>query len=370
MKNETVFGRWEANCLLIILIGAKIFLNFPRVIEEIVGNAGWILVLVTTVLAFILFYIITRLYEPFEGMDLIDIADRAMGSAGKLIVGGVLIAYLIFTASIMLREFGEDMKTISFAMSPISFMLILFIAGMIAAAYFGLEPIVRIAAILTPVIVAGYLIIILGVIPYYRFNNLYPLLGHGVDAIAANSIPQLSMFSLFEMLFLITPYIKTNKNMKRVGYSVLGASCFALITSTLVYALVYPYPIALENFLPIYQLARLINIGRFFQRIESMFVFIWAAGALLHLSATFYLAIHLFAKILRLKYQKPLIIPFAILVFNISLLPPSLMETIKLETQFSKNYFAFISFGLPILVLLIARIRKRMVKGALEYSER
>jgi len=370
MKNEIVFGRWEATCFLTSMIGARMFLNFPRTVVEIAGPAGWVLSLYTTILVLIAFFVITRLYKPFEGKDLIDIGEMALGGFGRIIIGLILISYALFSLAIFLREFAEDMKTISYVMSPISFILILLLLGTVAAAYFGLEAIVRTAAIFVPVIIVGFLIIFAGVIPYFNINHLFPILEDGWNNIIANGISLMSVFSPIIWLFFITPYIKTNRNMKAVGYNALWITSLAFFVSSLVYILVYPYPIALENFLPLFHLARLINIGRFFQRIESMFVFIWAAGALLHLSSDFYLLIHVFRKTFRLKYQKPLIIPLAILIFNLSLLPAGLMQTIILESRFAGQYFWIIGFGMPVLVLLISRLRKKTGKGAVKSDER
>jgi hypothetical protein len=66
-------------------------------------------------------------------------------------------------------------------------------------------------------------------------------------------------------------------------------------------------------------MGRLINYGRFFQRVEAMFMLIWAAAALLYLSTVFYFILHIIQKTFKLKYYKPLIIPFAILILNLSL---------------------------------------------------
>jgi len=370
MKNEIVFGRWEATCFLTSIIGARMFLNFPRTVVEIAGPAGWIMTLYTIILVFIVFLLITRLYRPFEGKDLIDIGEMALGSFGRIIIGLILISYSVFSLAVFLREFAEDMKTISYVMSPISFILILLLLGTVAAAYFGLEAIVRTAALFVPVIIVGFIIIFAGVIPYFNINHLFPIFEDGWSNVAVNGISLMSVFSPIIWLFLITPYIKTNRNMKAVGYNALWITGLAFFISSLVYVLVYPYPVALENFLPLFHLARLINIGRFFQRIESMFVLIWAAGALLYLSSGFYLLIHILTKTFRLKYQKPLIIPLAILIFNLSLLPASLMQTIMLESRFAGQYFWIVGLGMPVLVLLITRLRKKTAKGGVKSDDR
>jgi len=140
-----------------------------------------------------------------------------------------------------------------------------------------------------------------------------------------------------------------------------------MVSSTLCFAAVYPYPIALESFLPIYQMSRLIEYGRFFQRIESIFVFAWAASALGYLSIGFFFLVYVFKLTFKLKYYRPLIIPFALIVFVLAILPKSLMTTIKLETLYFRSTAWIIPFALTPILLLIAGARlksKKKVGGA------
>ena len=43
MDNRVVFGRWEGISLLITMISTKAILDFPRVMAEDTGTAGWLL---------------------------------------------------------------------------------------------------------------------------------------------------------------------------------------------------------------------------------------------------------------------------------------------------------------------------------------
>jgi spore germination protein (amino acid permease) len=262
----------------------------------------------------------------------------------------------------VLREFGEDMKTITLEDSPISFIILFFLIGMIAAGFAGIEAIARLSAFVVPIIIAGYYFIVFAVAPYFDISAILPILGNGVESIFIRGASKISAFSSIFIIFLLAPFLKTNKNFRKTGYSAIIFSAVNLVTSVLIYLIAFPYPTAIENFLPIYQLARLINYGRFFQRVESGFVFIWVASALIYLSTGFFFILHVFRKTFGLKYYKPLIIPMSILIFNISLLPPNLMTAMKLDTEFFRSYIWIITFIIPIVVLLLARVRLKSAK--------
>lgn len=367
MKNKITFGQWEAVTLLINMICTKVFLNFPRTTAEIAGTASWILTLYICALAFVFFYIISKLYSRFEGRDLLDIGEYAAGSAGRIITGNIILAFFIYATSVILREFAEDMKVIIFTTAPISFVTMFFLVCMIVGAYFGIEAIVRFHAIAVPVIATGFIFIIVAVIPYSDFTNLLPILGNGPVDIFGKGFFRVSILSELVTLFLIVPFIKTNSNFKKIGYTSLGFSSFFMFISAPVYLATLNYPTGIENFLPIYQMARLINYGRFFQRVEPLFVLIWVAAALLYLASSFFFIVYIFKETYRLEYYKPLIIPFSIIIFTISLLPQNLVTAVKLETDYFWNTSWAVTFAFTIILLVIARVVKR--KGRREAKE-
>ncbi|MCX7923321.1 MAG: spore germination protein [Clostridia bacterium] len=358
-ENKIKFGKWEASALIITLIITQLILGFPRLMVETAGTAGWIVVLYVTILALLAFFIIEKLYSSFKGKDLLDISERIGGSILRILVGIIFLAYFIFIISIVLRSFAENMKVITLQQSPISYVTMFFIIGMIAGAYAGIEALVRFCAIVMPIILAGLLLIFIAVSPHFNFENIFPILGTGPIDIFGKGFLRVSVFSAISLLFFITPFIKTHKSFRTVGYVSIGVSAAFFFVGTFAYLLVYPFPIGVEGFLPVYQLSRLVEYGRFFQRIESVFVLIWAASALIYLSSVFYFIVYVFKKTFKLEYYKPLILPFAILIFNISLIPPNLVTAVELESKYIRTYVWIISFVIPIVILVTAKYFKR-----------
>jgi len=332
LKKNVVFGRWEGISMLLIVICTQIFVNMPRVAAEEAGTAGWILVLYVSLLSIGIFGLITVLYRRFEGKDLLDIAQETFGPAGRITLGIILVLFILFIASLVLREFSENIKIISLNMSPISYVAFFFAVSMAIGAYMGIEAIVRVAAIAVPVIILGYILIAVGVTQYVEISKITPLLGAGPYRIFVKGISRMSLYAGIILVFFIPPFLKTNKNLRFVGYVSLWMSTVFMTLSTLVYLLVYQFPASIENFLPMYQLARLIKYGRFFERIESVFMVIWGMTAFLYLSITFFFIVYIFHKSMGLKYYRPLVLPFAILLYTLSLIPENLVTAIRFET--------------------------------------
>lgn len=359
MNKKIAIGRWEASCILINLLSAKIFLGYASGIAETAGTAVWIVSIYISILAFLAFALISKMYSQFYGMDILDIAQYVGGNILRVCTGVIITVIFMFSASMILREFSENLKVIALENSPISYIGLFFFASIILAAYFGIDAIGRIHAIILPFILAGALFIAVGASPYYDCSNIFPLMGTGAGDVFVKGFLRVSSFGELLAIFLLIPFMKNYKEFKKTGYISIVVSGISLTIASFAGIFVYPYPVIMENFLPIYNISKLINYGRFFQRVESMFVFIWAASAILYLCATFFLGIYSFKKTLKLQYYKPLIFPLAILVFNLSFLPSSLMSTLNLTINYLRNFEWIATFGMPILLLAIALLIKR-----------
>jgi spore germination protein (amino acid permease) len=357
MASDITFGEWEAIALIINAICARIFLNFPRVVADDAGTAGWLETIYFSILALLLFYLIARLYARFNRKDLLDIGELAGGDAGRIITGLLFLGLILYFGSLLLREYTEYMKVIVLTDSPLGFVMMFFAVAMVAACFLGLEGIVRFSAVAVPILGAGFLFIIVMVAPYYDPTHLFPVLGNGLYGIFGKGFFKLSVYSPLVYLLLIPPFLKDQKSFRRIGLTALGVSGLLLLVSSLSYSLVYSYPTSLENFLPVFQLARLINYGRFFQRLESVFVISFAMSAMLYLGAILFFTVQVFKKTFRLEYHRPLILPFAVILFGLAFLPSNLMTAVDLQTKTYMTFAWGITFVLPIILLLLARLR-------------
>ncbi len=356
MEKKIKFGRWEAVALTSNLICTKVFLYFNRLTVEDAGNAGWLMAIFICAVAVALYSLQIWLYKKFEGKDILDIAEIAGGKILKAITGFTLGGLLFLLAAITIRKFSEDIKTVSLPTSPLSYVMVFFMAGIVIAGFLGVESIVRHSAIVIPVVVAGYIVILLGIMPKIDVTNLFPIFGTGVKNVLLKGFYRTSIFAELLVLFMLPPFLGGYEDVKNIGYVSVGLCSFFLITGSLVYILVFPYPSSLEPFLPVFNMARLIGLGRFFQRIESLFVFIWVMSALMYLSAVFFFATYTVSKAAGLKYIRPMIIPFAIILFSTAFLPADLISVIKVESGFVNTWGWAVTFVFTGLIFLWARI--------------
>ncbi len=355
MKNKIGFGSWEATALMVNFVFAHIMLVFPRDMVQFGGSACWIIPIIITLIALCYFAIILKLYKNIGSLDLLDISAGIGGRSFKVIVGLLITVLLIATVSIFLGAFSQTLKIISLDNSALEYVGILFFVGMTAAAYYGIEAIARISAFLVPIIVIGFILITIGVIPEFRINNLYPILGEGILSISKGSIIKLNTFSSFIILFLMVPFFK-KQYLKKVGFSYIILSGLLLLWSTLSFILVFPYELAIDKKIPVFQLARHIDFGNFVQRIESISVLISSICAIIFLGALFNFIMYVFVKSLDLQQSKPIILPFAIIIFSLA----TFSKRINYDFLSSSlvNIICLSGMLIPLILIIIGSIKK------------
>jgi tellurite resistance protein TehA-like permease len=116
----------------------------------------------------------------------------------------------------------------------------------------------------------------------------------------------------------------------------------------------FDYSQAGEYLSPMYQMARNIYYSRFFQRIESVFLFTWVIASVITVAAAFYIFISIYCKAFKINRHRPLLLPGAFLLFMLSILPQSLTEVLEINLVIIRQYSMFLIYAVPILALLVA----------------
>ena len=121
----------------------------------------------------------------------------------------------------------------------------------------------------------------------------------------------------------------------------------------------FSYFINTDEILPLYVVARYIEIGTFFVRLESIFLLIWMIIFACYLSIVVRFCMLIFKKITNIKQIKALSYPFAILVLSIALIP----NTYASAKQYEATVYPYIILGLDyifcILLLIFANLKRR-----------
>ena len=345
----------EFSSLLITLMSLKLLFNFPLNLIKNSANAAWIQVIFLTLVALLLFYITTRVYE--KRINLIELAKIHTNKPIKIIVGLLIFAVMLMNMMSMMRVFPESVKIILLKNTDTGVITGVYAITIFIGALLGIKAVAKVNYIFLSICGILLLGFILLLIPYYKIENIFPILGNGAKCLFLGGIKHISLFSDIIVLNILIAYSKNLGDAKKSGYKAIIISGIVGVIITLLYGMVYPYPQSERFILPMYQLTRMIHLGNFFNRFEALFQFIWSILAFLYGAVYLYMLCFVWQITFGLKYLKPLILPMIILVSGLALLPESIMDIMQISEIF--EYISYpIAFFLPIIIGGIDKRRK------------
>ncbi len=339
---------------------SKYLVILPEYMVKYVGNAAWINVLAKCALATLSLTVILILYKPFAPMSLGDICSVYLGKGTGVFFSYIyVIAFTLFNA-ILLRLLAEALSTVIATTAPDEFFALFILAPVFVAAYSGTSPTRNLCCIIFPFVVATFLTVCLALLPHYRVENIMPIFGTDTKKLVDGIFTKHFGFMETILLFFFAPKLGDFRQIKKSA-----ALTFIIITSvsvifTLAYCLTVPYPASKDFFLPFYQMTRMIKSGAFLQRLEPIVVFVWTSFVMCSMSVIIAVASKIASRTSPKGTDKSFTPVITLITFFVSMIPASESSAFLFYEKLI-NYSTILFPAIPIVVLCIARIRRRMV---------
>lgn len=302
-------------------------------------------------------YLISHLLKSFPGLDIFDIAHFLGGKWLKKIIGILFICYLLFTVSVVLRSFSETLKIIFFPRTPVRVIMLLLLIAIVIVNKLNFRAMIRTNLFFMPAVLFSIFFIFVTNFGNYTIQRAFPLIGNGVSTTFFSGLSNLFAFGGISYLYFVPTHLKAFKDYKKIALSSVAISGLFLLLSVTTVLLLFPIVAATEEVLPLYLASRFIEFGRFFQRLDAVFVFIWIISMVSYLSIASYFGTHIFQKIAGLQYNKWVIGIFTTLAFGFALLPQNLQQLSMLENEIYKYIILILVIGVGLGVLILANIK-------------
>lgn len=346
-------------CIVVVLLITKLYLGLPRIMVKEGASAAWLLIVMSAAIASIGVLIFVKLIQRFPGNTIIDISEQVWGTPGRLIVSVILSLFLVSSSAIIVREFSETMLTTVLPMTPISIVTLFFIIAIITGAYKGIEVIARSTILLFPFIIIGILSIIFLTINFVNFNNLFPVFGTGLLKLSLLAPGKSSMFIEIVIVGLLISSVSDPEKIPGQVWKGFFFSVLIFVIVEIMYVSLFGYLTGEELYVPLFQMARMIYMGRFIQRIEALYVFVWFFTGALQLTLNLYGAAIAFCRGFKIPIYQPVLFPLSLIIFTLSFVPNSIMTAAFLDNYFLRQYGAILGWGLPAALLFTAIVRKK-----------
>lgn len=360
-------GQVELFALVTTVAVADVFLSLPQILVRQAGSAAWQIPLLSMILCLAFWFLVNRVFANSKANGLLSFSRRHIGNWAVWLVSIPILVYMLLDSANLLRLFSETVITTTLPRSPISFIILPFLLVAAFYAYSGVEGLSRVAWLLAPG-TALTVVLLLGLnLSWLQPEYLFPIWGTGPQKILGGAFVYSGVYMNFVFIAILAASLRDQKQAVKLGYWSILAVGVIYTTISLVFVLIFPPDTAIRSPFPMYQLARLINLGRFMQRLESVFFIIWVGMILLKLSFELWLICYLLANVTRMPVYRPLVIPFALIVYAASFLPRNLTDALELSVQLLR-VSGIVMVGLPFLILLWSRFRIRKEASANEQA--
>lgn len=360
--NHNKIGYVEAICIVAIVTITSVLLNEPKNILKIVGSGAILNVIYITILALALAYIIYLLFKNFKNSDILDIGEFLAGNWLKIVLGILFIGFILFYASIILRDIGENLKIIYFQNVNISYILLLFVLPVAIVNFFGFRTVIKCNLVMVPIILITITLIFLFTIPEFTYQRMFPILGNGLNSIFIKGTSSIIAFGGFAYLYFIMPLLKEKKDFKKVSLVSIGICAYSVFLSVVSLLFIFPFVISGNESVPIYLATKEISFGNFIERTDILFILIWILTIFTNLSIAMAFVVHIFKKITNITDTKSVVFCFSSILFAISLIYTNLLQLNFAENQIYLYAFIGIILIFSFGVLILANIKQKHQK--------
>jgi spore germination protein KB len=353
-------GVGDGIALVFAIVMPRVFLSAISNLIEQDGQILWLAMVIYTVIPLVVLYMMVYVHSGISG-DIFMVCQQLIGKIGAWVVVVTYSAMFLGNGALILRLYSE--YTLLTALPRVEFQLVIIwyavSAGIIC--YLGIEALTRTSSIVMPFSVTGIGIILLLLVPFYIVYNLTPWQGNGIMQAVHSGIQGAGYNVGVLSLIFLAPAFQNARTIKKAAIYALSYSGILRISFILVYTMVFGIAGGAEKTMPLFELARLVYLNQYLQRIEALFIIVWVMFGLLAVAGSLYIGLYLIAVLLKLPTLRPIVPLGTILIANLAMMPPDIGYALQVDQQlialFNVGIYAF-----PTLLFAMAWRKKRRKK--------
>jgi spore germination protein KB len=338
---------------------ATAILLVPAITARHANQDMWLSPLWASLVGFLTVHIAVRLHQLYPQKTLIEYSGDILGKFLGKAVGLIFLLFYLHITGIIIREYGEFVVGNFLMHTPLVFVMGSMILVCSFAVRGGVEVVGRLAELSVPIVVMFILIIIILLIPDMEAKNMFPIMEKGIMPSLMGALVPQGWFSEFLLIAFLLPYVADQNKGKKWG--MISVTAVMLTLSLVNIAILFVLGGITDHFAyPVASAVRYISIADFLEHIEAFLTALWVVGVFLKISVFYYALVLGTAQWLNLSDYRPIVFPMGFLMLLFAVWSaPNLMELTRFLGGSSLFYRFTIQTGLPLLLLFIAKWRKR-----------
>ncbi|WP_110954138.1 GerAB/ArcD/ProY family transporter [Anaerosinus massiliensis] len=236
-----------------------------------VGQDAWIAILVALAAGTVLALMYARIIRLFPQKNIYEIAEYVFGKIiGKILIF-LMVWYAVHLSAILLRLLSEFTKIAMLQETPHWAMILLIIC---VTGYIGVSGIKTLGRWLF-IVLAFYLLSVLDIsvmsLSEFKVANLFPIMEHNIADIGSASLKIFTTaFGSTVLLLALTDSLEKKENPYKVYLYGIFFGTVILLFVFVTNVMFLGVPMLEKSYFPSYTMARLVNVGDFLSRVESI----------------------------------------------------------------------------------------------------
>ncbi len=338
-------------------IQASTLLTYP--IHGFAKQEAWICVLLGCLISLPIIWIYTSLAKRFPGKSLIEINDIVFGSIVGKIFSVLYIYFFLNLVFLSSRDIGNFVGGFLLPTTPLPAVLIMFLLVCCWAVRKGVKTMTSYAKLMVIIAFAVLLFNSLLLLNIMKFSNLLPIFSLPLKNYleGSHTTAMLPMCELMAFLMLF-PNLRNAKGSAKAlwgGFAIGAITLFFNVARDT--AVLGPYASLLTS--PTFLVARLINVGTIFTRMEVLYAVTIIILMFFKTSVLLYAAVFGISQLLKLDSYKFLVPTFGAIavIFAIAVFDSTMYESYIAMTGTASIYATFFELILPVITLTVAAVR-------------
>lgn len=344
---ETISVRQAIFTMTMFIIGSSV------IITSGVDAKGdlWIAISIALIAALIITWFYSKILSIKPNNDIVDILEMIFGKFFGRLLSFFLIFFSFHLGALVLRNFGEFIKTIGLPETPNSILMLICILLAIISVKSGIETIARGCELFLLILLFLLLLTIPFSIPEMDINNLRPMLYEGIMPVLKGAFATFSFPFAETIVFLFVLPSINKKQYYKVYYTSLIFAGSILIILALRNVLILGPETSTRNYFSSYTAVSRINIANFFQRIESIVAISFLIYTFAKISICLYASSKGLSKILGFNDYRFLVTPIGLLMLNFAIIVyENIMQMVEWATEIWPYYSLPFEVFLPLFI--------------------
>lgn len=352
----------EASFLVVTVIITHLMLDLPNALIKTVGSASILNAIYISVLALVFFFIVRKLFSPFEGNNILHVAEFLGGKILKKILSIIYIVYFVFITAMLIRNFCDTLRLIYFPHAVLWSVLGAIVLVAVIVNHMGAGSVIKANTFIIPPILLTIAITGFSLIGRFEPNRVFPLMGYGFEKTFIYGAGNIYAFSGLIYIYLLRPNLENYKDFTKLGVTSIVISSIFLVICVSALLMMFPYLASGNETLSIYISTRVIEYGKFMQRADALYMFVWIFDCFSYLSVMILYIKNIATQAVEIKKSNLVSIVIGSIIFILALLPQNSVQVEYIEGTVYKYLSLIVVFGLSFVVLLFGYIKKKIFR--------